>query len=208
MKTIEKYIKAQKLPSINSSVHFGDNTRFNKAKEQSTIKPTDIQKIINLTNKFLEIMGMDAIKNPILDNQRITELCNQNIYIDENIYKNIQLENNLKDIRDIVWMKFTKDGYLGVVATSNDINFNIPLSIDGYNDTTDGLIKTKFNYWKYNTSGIIIHHLQKEWNRDFVLVFPLINIPDSLVRSDVECGIGNYLIENGVPILDYYSHNF
>ena len=26
--------------------------------------------------------------------------------------------------------------------------------------------------------------------------------------SDIESGIGNYLIDNDVPILDYYSHNY
>ena len=26
----------------------------------------------------------------------------------------------------MIWMKFTSDGYLGVVATSNDVNFAIP----------------------------------------------------------------------------------
>ncbi len=208
MKRIEKYTKAQMLPPEQSSVHYGDKTRFNKAENQSTIKPTDIQQVINLTNEFLKMLGMDTIENPKLDNQRIAELCKKNLYMDYNIHKQIQLDNNLKDIGDVVWMKFTKDEYLGVVATSNDINFDFPSSIEEYDDTTDGREKSKFNKWKYNTSGIIIHHLQKKWDREFVLIFPLINIPDGYKRRDIECGIGNYLIEKGVPILDYYSHNF
>ncbi|WP_369813894.1 hypothetical protein, partial [Halolactibacillus sp. JCM 19043] len=62
--------------------------------------------------------------------------------------------------------------------------------------------------WKYNTSGIIVHHLGKCWDESFVLLFPLKNIPGNLSRSDVERGIGNYLIDKGVPILDFYFHNY
>ena len=35
-------------------------------------------------------------------------------------------EFELDDKGDLVWMKFTKDGYLGVVAVSDDVNFDIP----------------------------------------------------------------------------------
>jgi len=92
-------------------------------------------------------------------------------------------------------MKFTEDGFLGVVATSNDINFDIPLSQKEYNKN-------------HNTSGIIIHYLNKKWNESFVLVFPLKKIPEKLKRGDVERGIGNYLIKKGVPILDFFSHRY
>ena len=49
-----------------------------------------------------------------------------------------------------------------------------------------------------------------EWDEGTVLVFPLINLKKlkDLDRSDIESGIGNYLIDNDVPILDYYSHNY
>ena len=57
-------------------------------------------------------------------------------------------------------MKFTTDGYLGVVAASDDINFDIPLSEANYNDTTDGKEKSSGNDWEHNTSGIIVHHLK------------------------------------------------
>ncbi|MGC6173957.1 hypothetical protein [Lacrimispora sp. 38-1] len=98
-------------------------------------------------------------------------------------------------------MKFTTDGYLGVVAASDDINFGIPNNSLEYNE------KKPNNKWKYNTSGIIIHRLGKVWDENFVLVFPLPNIGDG-ERSDIECGVGNYLISKGVPILNYYSHMF
>lgn len=94
------------------------------------------------------------------------------------------------------------DGYLGVVATSNDVNFGYPPSEESYNE------KTTKNNWRYNTSGIIIHSLDKVWDTSFVLIFPLKNIPKGFDRGSIECGIGNYLIHNGVPILDFYSHNY
>lgn len=90
----------------------------------------------------------------------------------------------LNNRKHLIWMKFTIDGYLGVVAASDDINFDMT-----------------------NTSGKIISHLNKQWKQDFVLVFPLPNIGDK-ERSDIECGIGNYLIDKGVPILDFYSHQY
>jgi hypothetical protein len=98
-------------------------------------------------------------------------------------------------------MKFTTDGYLGVVAAGDDINFGIPNNSLEYNE------KNNKGDWKYNTSGIIIHRLRKVWDESFVLIFPIPDIGDR-ERRDIECGIGNFLISKGVPILDYYSHGF
>lgn len=47
-------------------------------------------------------------------------------------------------------MKFTSSGALGVVASSNDVNFQKPSSIKEYDKTEQN------GRWKYNTSGIII----------------------------------------------------
>lgn len=57
---------------------------------------------------------------------------------------------------------------------------------------------------KNTTAGRINQILNQKWDDTVVLVFPLVNIPDGLNRSDIESGIGNYLISQGVPILDYY----
>lgn len=173
----------------NASIHYSQ-TRFIKAEEQATFLPTEIKNIINYTNEFLQLLGMKAAASPIID------LTNTKLD-----YKQIKEKNGCIDGRDIVWMKFTKDGYLGVVATSNDVNFNILSSEKDYS------IK-KYGKWLFNTSGIIIHHLNKRWNENFVLVFPLVDIPEGLQRGDIERGIGNYLISKNVPILDFYSHNY
>lgn len=117
-------------------------------------------------------------------------------------YERIPEYKELKDKKDIVWMKFTKQKYLVVVAISKDINFDIPESSEVYD------VKKGKDRWRYNTSGIIIHHLNMEWDESFVLFFPLINIPSGKTRKDIEMAIGNYLIDKGVPILDFYSHNY
>ena len=90
---------------------------------------------------------------------------------------------------DIVWIKFTKSNYISVIGTSCDISF----SQNTINKTTAGIINQYFN---------------QEWDEDDVLIFPLIGIPEHLFRSDIESGVGNYLISKGVPILDFYSHNY
>ena len=188
------------------SIHFEDTFRIDKAKEQAKLTPARIEDIIKYTNEFLIILGMKSIADPVLHypNAKLAH---------PDFYNQIMKDNNLKDIRDIVWMKFTKDGFLGVVAVSNDINFDIPSFYHQYNYE----LKGQHNWWIYNTSGIIIHMLGKVWDEQFVLVFPLSDIPECIKQGDtehrigrghVECGIGNYLIEKKVPILDFFSHRF
>lgn len=60
--------------------------------------------------------------------------------------------------------------------------------------------------WKYKTSGIIVHKLEKKWDDSFVLLFPLNGIPEGYSRHDIEKVIGNLLIMKGVSILNFYSH--
>ena len=67
----------------------------------------------------------------------------------------------------------------------------------------------RFDYASYDTtSGKIISHLGESWDESYVFIFPLYNIPEELNRSDIESGIGNYLIANNIPIIDFYSHNY
>ena len=64
--------------------------------------------------------------------------------------------------------------------------------------------------WKYNTSGILVHSVNLKWDDSFFVIFPLIGLEKGKEgekqRHDMEIGIGNYLILNDVPIIDYYSH--
>lgn len=105
-------------------------------------------------------------------------------------YQKIQETFDLNNINHLVWMKFAKGKgkmadyrYLGVVAASNDVNFS-----------------------KYDTtSGKLVYGSGLEWDESFVLIYPLTGITDGM-RKDIECGLGNYLIEKEIPIIDYYSH--
>lgn len=181
------------------SVHFCNTYRLDKAKEQITYAPVSIGDIIQYVNMFLKSIRMTI-------SEYEPKTCTTDID-----YAYIKEQCKLADERDIVWMKFTKDGYLGVVATSNDINFDIPINSEDY----DQKVKVyneyykKYQYmWKYNTSGILVHQLGKEWDESYVLIFPLVNIPHGYTRGDIERAIGNMLIAKGVPVIDFYSHNY
>ncbi|XCB30398.1 hypothetical protein RQN30_03010 [Arcanobacterium hippocoleae] len=192
-----KYINDTKTPrGPRSSVRYGNTARLDKAQEQARLSPTPVEEIINYVNEFLLSLGMKKCENPkhTLPDTGSDDAVKLEEHIDKEIYAPIRA---CKDItcKDIVWMKFTDKGFLGVVAVSNDINFDIPKPEDTH-------------LCKRNTSGIIVQKLGQDWDRSFVLVFPLHNIPKDLTRSDIETGIGNYLIEKKVPILDYYSHRY
>lgn len=165
--------------------------RLNKAKEQAQLETIPLDTIIKYVNSVLVDLKMMEIIEPQVD------LSQGGVDIID--YKKIQEENELEDKNDILWMKFTKDGYLGAVTTGANINFQVPPSEVFYD-------KMYVGNWLYNTSAIIIHHLKKEWDDSFVLIFPLRNMPSSYYCVDVERTIENYLIDKKVPILDYY-HN-
>lgn len=158
----------------NATVNESDCFRIEVAKMQSNKKQVDVHTIIKYTKEFLNSIEMKDIN--------VLEIDLEKTPIKWGFYTNIMKDNKLKDKRDIVWMKFTTDRYVGVVATGADVNFNMD-----------------------NTSGKIIKALGKQWNDKYVLIFPLTNIKYN--RQLIESGIGNYLISKEVPILDYYSHN-
>lgn len=201
-----------------------DNYRLNIAEEQlkkakNKDKINFKKQVIDLTSNFLVKLGyweeMD-IKNQkyqieytkkdkseidyskdknyeIITSNRLPDYNNRIVDID---YKNICNKYNLNNEKHIIWMKFTKDNILGVVARSNDINFQIPK-----NDNDD--------LAHYNTSGIILYKLgqRQQWDESFVLIFPIPQAGNGEM-NDIECAIGQYLIENGIPILDFYSHTY
>lgn len=190
----------KKKPAWNS-VHIDgccieSNKRFLKGKEQRGKPFFDKNLIIKMTNEFLLSIGMK-----IYSEYNYVDLIN----MEGNINKKIKtLYNHVNNEKDIVWMKFTKSGYLGCVACSNDINFQIPKNKSNYTEKTN-------KKWKYNSSGIIIHSLRETWDTSFVLIFPLVKTKGGLSRKErhnMEKKIGDYLIDKKVPILDFYSHKF
>lgn len=87
-------------------------------------------------------------------------------------------------------LKFTNDGYLGVIATGSIPTLN---SID-FDDTS--------------SSSQLIFHVKKKWDKNASRIFTLPNISkdESILLKK---GLGNYLIEEkGVAIIDHYSHNW
>ncbi len=136
--------------------------------------PPTIETVKDYVNEFLDHIGMKPTCHiyPIVHKRRKISYCA------------VQKEYGTKDIKDLVWIKFTNKKYVGAVCVSNDVNFL-------YN----------------NTSGRIVKYLNQEWNKEFVLLAPLCDIPDGMDRRSIESGVGNYLIAKNVPILDFYSHN-
>lgn len=199
--TKEKAIDLIKITSCptgkNASVRTNpqDSPRVAKAREQAKLCPTSVDDIVGYVNEFLEVLGMEKVENPRFKIPEGLSGDELEEYLDKKLYD--PMCEKCKTCKDLVWMKFTTDGFLGVVAVSNDINFDIPKVGETH-------------LCKRNTSGIIIHSLEKPqtWDRSFVLAFPLVRIPEGLERGNIECGIGNYLIDNCVPILDFYSHRY
>lgn len=195
----------KKLIGKKASVHTPDSIRIKKAKEQlQEMKSVSKESVINLTTEFLyesgywdksnDILKPYIIKTPqFLNPKRKTK----NKRIADIDYIKIKTIFSLNSEKHIIWMKFTKNNYLGVVARSNDINFEIPP-----NECND-----ENELRKYISSGVILHKLEEEWDETYVLIFPIPNVGD-YEMSDIECGIGQYLIEKKVPILDYYSYTF
>lgn len=148
---------------------------------------------LNKAKEFFSVFGCEIFETEdLLDEKlnllQISEVVKEQGELD---YEKIQEKYKLNNISHIVWMKFAKEKgkssgkrYLGVVAASNDVNFSME-----------------------NNSGKIIHELGLEWDETFVLLFPLQGITDGM-RKDIECGLGNYLIKERIPILDFYSHRF
>lgn len=150
------------------------NYRKNKAADEATKEKVSVFEIINLINSFLN--NIEVKSNGILIDG-LDILMNVN-------YEHIKRQYKLNSQSDIVWMRFTIDGYLGVVASSNDINFS------------------------YNTnSGKLIKSVNKEWDKNRIIIVPLPNIKGRHERVMIEKMIGNYLSDNKVPIIDLYSHN-
>lgn len=181
-KAIEEY---QKEPvSIKNIVAFV-NEFLNKA--TTTNIRTEIDSI-DLDNKSHEVIGRAIIaKNCKWKEPKYDKIQRRYTFYDAK-YDVIKDTFNLKWANDIVWLKFTEDGYLGVVADSFDINFS-------YNNTSGTLIRV-------NEKG-------KKWNETVVVIFPVTRdlLKNNITRKDIETGIGNFLEDKGVPIIDYFSHN-
>lgn len=188
------------------------NKRIKKAHEQSRIKPIQYRQVFAYVNEFLtcleEINGgvgkkeqtyavfLDGKEQTIINKGIIAKECKWTVPIwDKTMekysvwepkYSVIKEKFGLSHTKNILWLKFTQKGYLGVVAKGMDINF--------FND---------------NTSGKLVNAVKDKWDESSILIFPLTDlILDKRDTGEIERAIGNYLISKGVPIIDFYSHNY
>ncbi|WP_461218265.1 hypothetical protein [Lapidilactobacillus salsurivasis] len=196
-KEMEQYLVQKRPTPARSSVHYGDLTRLAMAKAQARLTPVPVDVIVALINEFLVKIDLPEVAHPIMTDFKV-DPATKNVVMD---YSAIKRDNNLNAVNHIVWLKFTMDHFLGVVASGNDCNFDIPPDAANYNDPG------RQSRWQYNTSGILINQLGKKWDERLLVVIPLPGITNKL-KSDIECGIGQYLLQQDVPILDYYSHLF
>lgn len=193
------------------SVNGKNKIRITRATEQAHKKPVAVQEVFNYLDSFIDMLKIDLPENyattkqividgkkhEIKNNGIIVKNCTwkppvwdanteKYIFYDEK-YDVIKEVFSLRYANDIIWLKFTKDGYVGVVADSFDINFNY--------DNSSGKLLEMLNPRKY-------------WDDSFVFIFPLIkNMVEKYNRKRIETAVGNFLLEKGVPIIDYYSHN-
>ena len=208
----------QMLKGVNYSA---DRTRNDTAAEQAKKEPVAFSKVYSYINEFLEMIRKDnGFEEEItrIDHIRLGE--KEHIIIDNGIvirdskwilpadwdenkrsyntydkkYDLIKAKFKLERASDLLWFKFTNKGHLAVVASSFDLN------------------------WRYDLScGILVKEVGELFDESFVFVFPLTQQmirtkaePSSYLRrykvSDLELAVGNYLIDKGVPIIDYYSH--
>lgn len=156
-------------------------------RQQAKQQNKDKEDIVGLVNTFLKKIGIEI--KPGFNNVvkvKSTKETNKGRVS----YFAIKQQTGISSKEDIVWIKFNKNGCISVVGVGCDIYFTS---------------KTK----ETTSSGKINKYLKQEWDEESVLVFPLIGLDKlELDRSDIESGIGNYLIANDIPILDYYSHNY
>ena len=185
--------------------------RAEEAKKQSDLPAVSIEQTISYVNEFL-----DAIKGASTNRFKFNEIENE-IELDDKIHKIvgnciivkdcewketkwndpydkkydvIKDKFGLKNVWDLVWLKFSikpnsNQRYLGVVALGNDINYSYSLS-----------------------AGKLIKEVGHKWDESFVCIFPLTKeICRYKNRRQIETGVGNYLIDRSVPIIDFYSHN-
>jgi hypothetical protein len=171
-KDCPKYDKSN--PDYRCSVIYDrSNYRINTAKTEAQKNTVEISVICKLINDFLKELNIVS-KCIFIDNLDILMTLN---------YEHIKRLYGLTNQSDIVWLRFTSDGFLGTVGSSNDINFD----------------------YSHN-SGRIIKDIGKEWNKYRITIIPIPSITKREERLLIERMIGNYLLDNNIPILDRYSH--
>lgn len=209
---VYKYIYNQNLMFSRASVRTNDPFRFHQAQLQATLKPVSVEKIIKYTHKFLGKLAISPKKKSSViftdftldaDNnltpagyQQLTDQFKVPFVAPDSI--EVGDESSTHGV-DYLWLRFTSDGFLASVEANTAINFSLPQVASDYS------LKFK-QKWQYDSTAILVHQLGQTWDTSFILVFPLPKIPTPLTLTDIRAGVGNYLVQKDVPILDYYAH--
>lgn len=153
----------ERNPDFRCSVDYSPY-RKERAKSEVENPPVAREYIVSQTNSFFRIMKIDSdcIEQENVKGKKITE-------------------HNLV-------LKFTKDGYLGVVATGS-----FPMNIDFDNK---------------RSSSRLISSVDKEWDETGSLIFTLPGVSKEEAVL-LKRGVGNFLAYGKrVPIVDFFSHNW
>lgn len=209
---IEIYFSENLNTPHNRCTEENERIRKLKANEQANLSPVPLCLILNSVNEFLEkleelngkkyithqidTLELDGKEQIIINRGIIARGCKWIIPVwDEDAkkysvwepkYSSIQKKFRLSHTKNILWLKFTISGHIGVIAKGMDINYDY-----------------------HSTSGKLINETHEQWDESFVLIFPLTDIMlTNRNTGDIERAVGNYLISKGIPIIDYYSHNY
>lgn len=209
------YKGEKKFRGVNE--YYGDKLRNDQARKQSNLSPTQICNVFSYVNEFIELQrtangyceknvrvepfALDDTPNIIMDNGIMTMGlkweapiydCKKQRYVEwDSKYNVIKNKFKLNRPSDIVWIKFTTMGHVGVVAKGCTINFDSKRS--------DG---------QPISSTVLVEEAGEVWQNHFAMIFPMTSeILGTRLVGELALGIGNYLIDKKVPIIDYYSHN-
>ena len=161
--------------------------RKEKAKEQNNENAKDKEYI----RKILE-GALDEIARETENNVKGKVLLKKPEEID---YEQIKEDYNTNDASHIIFIQFTKKGHVAVVGAGKDMSFSKKVSC--------------------GTWAIISAIDYVEWDNEFAMVIPISNIKkcriekgDNILtyRNGVERYLGDYLLKNDIPILNYYQH--
>ena len=161
--------------------------RKEKAKEQNDENAKDKEDI----RKILE-EALDEIARETENNVKGKVLLKKPEEID---YEQIKEEYNKNDASHIIFIQFTKKGHVAVVGAGKDMSFSKKVS--------------------RGTWAIISAIEDVEWDNEFAMVIPISNIKNCRIKQDdniltyrngVEHYLGDYLLNEDIPILNYYQH--
>lgn len=156
--------------------------RVKKAKEEYLKPHKDPEIILSMINECLKLNKIDGNAYKISPKEiNYSDICNKNKTNGEG---------------HIIWVQFVKGGHVAVVGAGKDIGF--PKGKRG----TWSIIK--------DVDGV-------QWETSEVIIVPIRGLDAGSVgiknvdnvlkcRNGVEHCIGDYLIDNGVPILNFYQH--